>query len=81
MLLREPPQWTQTLFGRPLAQRGIFFLHCSGCILYPDDSLFNAQKADRTKGYNVTCDGDDIIEELHQKYANNAVRKDKDSRL
>ncbi|CAK9115106.1 unnamed protein product [Durusdinium trenchii] len=49
------------------------------CILYPDDSLFNAQKADRTKGYNVTCDGDDIIEELHQKYANNAVRKDKES--
>eukprot|EP00435_Cladocopium_sp_Y103_P005203 s6606_g1.t1 len=49
-----------------------------GCILYPDDAIFNGKKANRTKGYNVSCKGDDIIEEFHQKYVPRKLRKDKE---
>lgn len=56
-----------------------------GCILYPDDSIFNGHKrpallpvpkrplkslrSNRSKGFDVKCSGDDIIEELHQRPA------------
>jgi len=49
------------------------------CILYPDDSIFNGEKVNRTKGYEVSCEGDDIIEEFHQKYVPRSLRKDKES--
>ena len=49
------------------------------CILYPDDSIFNGKKVNRTKGYEVSCEGDDIIEEFHQKYVPRSLRKDKES--
>jgi len=28
-----------------------------GCTLYPDDAIFNGKKANRTKGYDVSCEG------------------------
>lgn len=49
------------------------------CILYPDDAIFNGKKTNRAKGYNVTCQGDDIIEEFHQKYVPRTLLKDQES--
>ena len=42
--------------------RGMFFQRSGvsvvpGCILYPDDAIFNGKKANRTKGYDVSCEG------------------------
>ena len=46
--------------------------------MYPDDSIFNGKKVNRTKGYEVSCEGDDIIEEFHQKYVPRSYQKDKE---
>lgn len=56
----------------------LWFGKAQGCILYPDDSIFNGEKVNRTKGYEVSCEGDDIIEEFHQKYVPRSLRKDKE---
>lgn len=71
----EDYAWPMTIGGiiQPISRKS------DRCILYPDDAIFNGKKANRTKGYNVSCKGDDIIEEFHQKYVPRKLRKDKES--
>lgn len=73
----EDYAWPMTIGGviEPITRKN----KRNRCILYPDDAIFNGKKANRTKGYDVSCEGDDIIEEFHQKYVPRTVRKDKES--
>lgn len=73
----EDYAWPMTIGGviEPITRKN----KRNRCTLYPDDAIFNGKKANRTKGYDVSCEGDDIIEEFHQKYVPRTVRKDKES--